>query len=198
MRKTDICNIALGWVGANLIMDMAEDTIEAELCVTNYETSIKAALEAVDWTFARARAALVPLAEEIVGTDYSNHFQLPSNCLVVRWVSNSSNFKNEVKWEKEQHTLYASAEKLWVKYTGFIEDPNKYTAKFIHMTATQLAADICIPLNGDKIQEKELRGKFEMLTDQAGGADGVQSLPQKVKANTLTRARFGMGSGGRY
>ncbi len=198
MRKTDICNIALGWVGANLIMDMDEDTVEAELCIANYTTSIKAALEAVDWTFARDRKALVPLSQEMVGTDYSNHFQLPPECVSVRWVSSSSDFTRGVKWEKEQRELYANAAKLWVKFTSYIDDPNLYTAKFTHMAATQLAADICVPLNGDKTQEKELRGKFEMLTDQASGADGVQSLPQKVKANTLTRARFGFGNGGRY
>jgi len=190
MKDTDICNIALGWLGGNLIMSMDDDTTEADLCQANYETSIKATLEAVDWTFARGRARLVPLVGEVIGTDYSTRFALPPNCLVVRFVSVTGTYRDTVTWEKERHELLANDKVLFIKYTEYATDPNKYTSKFIHLAASQLAADICVPLTASKTQEKMLRGKVEMLIDQAGGSDGVQSLPQKVTANTMQKARF--------
>jgi len=169
---------------------MDDGTTEADLCRANYETSIKAALEASDWTFARGRARLVPLVGDVIGTDYSTRFALPPECLVVRFVSATGTFRDEVLWEKEKHELLANKDLLFIKFTEYATDPNKYTSKFIHLVASQLAADICIPLTASKTQEKALRGKVEMLIDQAGGADGVQSLPQKVKANTMQKARF--------
>ena len=190
MRNTDICNIALGWLGANLILSMDDESVEAELCRTNYETSVRAAFEAVDWTFARARVRIAPLAGEIVGTDYSYRFKLPTDCLVVRWLSHDGSFRDVLSWSKEEDIIYANKSTLYVKYTRYVEDVNKYPSKFRHLIATQLAADICMPITSDQDQEAALRGKFEMLADQASGADGIQSQPQKARATTMTRARF--------
>ena len=188
--EIDICNIALGFLGGNRITSFTDPIIEAELCNDNYETSRNAVLEAVDWTFARNRAELPDTAAPIVGIDYSSTHQLPPDCVVVRWVSANGTFRDNPVWEKEGDVLLSSYDNLYIKYTMVVTDTEQFTSKMVHLVATQLAADICHVLTGDEEKENQLRGKVEMLVDQAGGADGVQSLPQRVKATTLTRGRF--------
>jgi len=194
----DICNIALGKLGGNIIMDLGDGTVEADLCDTNYEQSRDQSLEAVDWTFARKRLRITPLtgaAGLIEGSDFANRFQLPSDCLVVRWVSADGSFKDRVRWDKEAHTLLADEELLYIKYTSKVIDPNLFSSGFVRLYSTQLAADICIPLTANKKLRTELNGEADSFIDIVGGTDGVQTLPQKQKANRLIDARFGYGRG---
>ena len=50
--ETEICNIALGYLGANRItsLDIEEDSTEHLLCSENYEILRDAVLEEREWT----------------------------------------------------------------------------------------------------------------------------------------------------
>jgi len=194
ISEVSISNITIGKLGGMPIMTLDDGTTEADLCKANYEPSRDLTLETLDWTFARARAYLTPLAgadAEIHGNDYSNRFQLPPDCLVVRKVSADGSFEDRVDVDKEGRTLVSSESVLYIKYTKRITDPTLFSPGFIQLFAFQLAADICIPLTAKVAQEKSLRERVEELVDHAGGADGVQSKPQKQKAYRTLDARFG-------
>ena len=193
-----VCNIALGKLGGNLIMSLEDGIPESDLCKTNHELARDLALESVDWTFARKRASLVPLTGEsgtIIGGDFAYRFQLPSNCISLRAVSANGSFDDTLTWEKEGRTLLADKGILYIKYTAIVIDPNLFSPGFVKLYSTQLAADICVALTGNSTLATELYKQAGSLVDHAGGADGVQSLPQKQKATRLINARFGASRG---
>ncbi len=188
-----ICNIALGKLGGTSIMTLDDGTTESDLCLENHEVARDKALAAVDWTFARKRARLVPLSGEsgtIEGSDFSARFRLPTDCLSLRHVSADGSFEDEVTWEKEGATILASKDVLYIKYTCRCTDVNIFSPGFVDLYAVSLAADICVALTGSTKREGILQAAALNLTDMAGGADGVQSLPEKQKATRITKARF--------
>jgi hypothetical protein len=188
----DICNMALGNLGGNLIMGLEDGTTESDLCKVNYPVSRDTILTYVDWTFARGRKRISPLAEDVVGSDFSHMFQAPSDCLVVRHISFDGSFKDvhDIQWEMEGRRIYASTATLYIKYTRAVEEPSLFSPACAQLIATELASAICVPLTGDIEREERLKKRVVFLLDAAGGADGVQSLPVRVHARTLQRARF--------
>lgn len=189
---TTICNMAIVRLGGNPIGDITDETAEADACLFYHETSRDLTLEKVDWTFARKSDTIVPLSGAsagIVGSEFSNRFQLPSDCITIRKISFDGSFKDRVIWEKEGRTVLANAELLYIKYTMRNTNPASYSAGFAQMFATQLAADICVLLTGDKKLEQSLRAEVENLVDTSGGMDSIQNVPAKQKAYRLSDAR---------
>lgn len=196
--EISISNVAIGKLGGNSIISFDDPTVEAELCKTNFPFARDLILAAVDWTFARKRARLVPLtgeSGEIIGTDFSYRFQLPTDCLTLREVSADGSFddKHSFLWEKEERTLVAEKSVLYIKYTRRVEDPLVFSPGMVHILATQLAGDICVTLTGSKTREKSLYDRVTALIDNTSGHDGVQSLPQRQVAQRITNARFRYG-----
>lgn len=193
ISTVNISNIAIGRLGGVPIMSLDDQTTEADLCKANYEQSRNISLEGVDWTFARERAQLAPLvgvSGEIVGTDYSHRFKLPPNCLVLRGVSTDGSFRDRVTWEKEGDTILSNSATMFIKFTKEVVDPNLFSSNFILLYSTQLAADICVSLTANAKLKVQLDSEVESLVDKAGGADGVQSLPERQQAHRIINARF--------
>ena len=59
--EVGICNQSLSWLGGNRITSLDDDTVEANLCIDNYEHSRDTVLDMRHWTFAGAREQLNPL-----------------------------------------------------------------------------------------------------------------------------------------
>ena len=82
---TQIANLALSWMGQDLINDLGDNQNEAVVMNANYALSRDKTLEDVAWTFATQRKILAPLAEapEFGG---GNQFTIPGNVLRVHRV----------------------------------------------------------------------------------------------------------------
>jgi len=89
----EICNLALSWLGGDLIISLTDDSTEAKLCNAVYAPLRDAVLEEREWTFATRRIqppALV--AGPLYG--YDKAFQIPIEVIRVLQVSRAGEVVN--------------------------------------------------------------------------------------------------------
>ena len=80
--EVDISNMALGWLGADRITSLDDESVEAQLCKLNYPRSRDVVLEDVEWTFAVRRFILSP--DPVVPLfNWGKKFLIPTEVLRV-------------------------------------------------------------------------------------------------------------------
>lgn len=207
-----ICNIALGWLGGDLIISLNDDSIEAKLCKANYDPLRDAVLEEREWTFAVKRiepAALV--ADPLYGFD--KNFQIPPNVLRVLQVTragedvtNASVANNgirsssrggtgigretRIEWLREGETIVAnSAERIFARVLIRIEDTTKFSPAFDQALAARLAMDLAIPLTNSEKMQSSMASMYGEKMALAAVSDGLQGRSYNTRSDALTVVR---------
>lgn len=189
MDETRICNMALGFLGANLVTNYrVDESEEAELCRVNFEISRRYCLEEADWTFASDMVVLSALADT-PAFKYSRAFQLPSDCLVVRSVSLSSNMSNTLPYLKQNTQLYANAENLYIRYTCDEKNINVFSANAIFALAYKLASLMALPLTESRKTQETMEALTLRYLEKGGGIDGSQSRVAPFKTGKILTSR---------
>lgn len=183
-----ICNLAIGWLGGNLIISLDDDTTEANLCKANYESSRDAALEYRDWTFATSRRMLNP---EVSAPEFgwSKKFLLPSDNIRVINVSDDVNFRRRMEWEKEEDRILCDKDIIYIRYIKRIVDVTKYSAGFIQAAAARLASDIAIPMTNNPKLMHSFWQLFEIKCEIAGSMEGTQGTNVIMRSDRFVRVR---------
>jgi hypothetical protein len=188
LSTVGICNLALGWLGANLITAIDEDSNEAKLCNATFEHSRDACLEDYDWSFAMTRARLTPLTSS-PAFGYSNAFQRPSDCVRITAASSSADFNTDTDWRIEEDTIVSDAGTLYIRYVKKITNTAKFTAGFTHALAAKLAADLAVPITGSREMQDLMYKMYEIKRDRAGTMDGLQGKNTPFKSYQLIDKR---------
>lgn len=81
--KIDICSKALLLIGSNSITSLEDETREAEVCNSLYDTIKDALLGNRLWSFSMAQVDLARLQKKPL-RDYEYMFQIPSNVLRIK------------------------------------------------------------------------------------------------------------------
>jgi len=191
MALTDeaICNMALGYLGGNLVTDLdTDDSVEADLCNANLEYCKDFVLESRDWTFARERDSIT-----IDGTapsfGWGSRFAVPADCITLRRVSDQPELYGGLPWEKEGAWIYTNTDALYVAYTARITDVTLFSPGFIRALVYYLAGSLANALTDNLKLETLMFEKFNIVLEQAGGRDGVQSVRRIARATTITGRR---------
>lgn len=82
VSAVDICNQALGWLGADPITSLNDSSKEAQLCKENFDNLRDTVLLEREWTFAVRRFRLTPMVIKPV-YGYAEQFLLPPEVLRV-------------------------------------------------------------------------------------------------------------------
>lgn len=198
--KTDICNLALSWLAANLLTDFdTDDTTEAEYCRANYAITRDSVLEDAAWTFATARATLSPIVTPEGSYGYSNYFQIPADCLsVLSCTGNADELHdgNRMDWRVEGITIGANEDIVYIRYLRRIDDESLFSKSFIRAFAARLAGDLAIPLTESKQLEQTMLQKYEMALSDAKANDGFQGANDQIQSNSIILERFSRGGVG--
>jgi hypothetical protein len=190
MNKTDICNMAVSFLGGNLLTNVDEDaSIEAELCRANYDISRLYCLEERDWTFASAMRKLTSLSDA-PDFGYSAQFLLPSDCLVVRSVSATAALSNNLDYLKQQKYLYTNSSTVYLRYTRNEQDSELFSSGFIFALAYKLASLLALPLTSSADIQKAMEALAIRYMDESGGIDGMQSKVTPMKRGSLIGVRY--------
>jgi hypothetical protein len=190
----EICNLALGWLGAKLIAALDQEnpaSAEEELCAANYGAALKAVLEAKAWTFATARVELEP-GEESGIAEYPRRFAIPGTVVRVLAVDDGTG-AFDVNWVREGDRLLTDdvLDKAYVKAVLFVEDAAKFTPGFVRALAYRLAADLAMPLTENRARAEAMEALYERALAKGGALDGAQGSPAEKKTSWLRRARGG-------
>ena len=207
-----ICNIALGWVGGDLIISLDDDSVEAKLCKANYAPLRDAVLEEREWTFAVKRVEPSALAAlPLYGFDKA--FQIPPDTIRILQVTRAgedvqvgsvSNTgirassrggtgigrETRIEWLREGETIVAnSAERIFARYISRITDPTKFSPAFDQALAARLAMDLAIPLTNSEKMQSSMATMYGEKIALAAVSDGLQGRSYNTRSDALTVVR---------
>lgn len=186
--EVSISNMALGWLGGNLITSLDDESTEAALCKANYDICRDAVLEDRDWTFATARQILSALtAAPAFG--YAYQYQVPPDLIRILMVSDEPLFVHDLDWERQGHVIVTDASIVYVKYIKRVEDPSKFTAGFVHALAARLAMEIALPLTNSLDMQSQMVSMYGTKLERAGAMDGMQGKNRQLRVNRLLGVR---------
>jgi len=187
--QVGICNLALGWLGAQKITSIGDASVNAELCAANWDATRDAVLEARAWTFAVKR---VQVAADATPPAYGwgARFLLPTDCIRVLEAGDGTT-ASDIEWQREEGYLVTDqASTLYVKYLARIEDTVQWTAGFVQAMAYRLAFALAMPITENAGLQSALWALYAKVLQDAGARDGMQGRSEKRPESTLTYRRF--------
>jgi len=190
LTEEAICNMALGHLGGLRITDLdVDDSTEAELCNDNYEYCRDFVLESRDWTFARKRDEIT-IDGSAPDFEWKSRFARPADCITLRRLSNDpTDMEKAEPYELEGSWILTDTNVLYVIYTEQIIDVTLFSPAFTRALVYFLASVMASALTDNAKIEDILYRKFERTLEQAGGRDGVQTRPRRVRTTQFKRYR---------
>ncbi len=194
--RIDIINVALTKLGENRILELDEQTKQAEETGAVYDSILESELIANRWGFATKRASIAALAEAPTW-GYARKFAIPPDCLAVQYVNGQSvisldtlRTSDEPIWSIEgQAILTDLAAPLQIIYTAMIENPDEWNAGFRKAMAIKIAEVVCISLTNDKGLRDRLTQEYEIAIRDARQQAAIQSPPQELRDSSWLTAR---------
>ncbi len=191
VSPVDICNVALGLLGAEFITALTDPSKAAILCNTVYATIRDETLCDAEWNFAQVRAKLARLSTAPpFGFLYA--YQIPTSPLCLR--------VNEIDPDDAVYTIEADAAGLlrtlqtdettvFVRYTAQITDPSLYSGSFILALATHIAAELAIPLTELQSLADSMQKRYEARISRAMTTDSQEGSTRIADINVLLDVR---------
>jgi hypothetical protein len=215
--QVSICNQALGWLGANLIISLNDDNKEAQLCKTNYPDIRDAVLEEREWTFCVRRISLSPLVLEPV-YGYTNQFLLPPDVIRILNVPDTrfgdtddnligtglggahegpdqqpqlGTFRVESLQEPTAtgKVVLANVDSLFMRVIWRVTNIGLYSPMFIQALAARIAADLAIPLTQNRTLQRDMWTLYKDKLTRASAMDGIQGKMELKRSNAIIRVR---------
>jgi len=187
--KTTIINRALSLLGAEPIINIADDTPEANIANRFYDESRKSVLSEVLWNFAAKRVVL----NQVVGTpawsidQVNNIFQLPSDIIRIFGTSAPGS-----TWHKEQDKLITNVSEIGIIYVFDLKDTTKFSASFTDAFADKLASDMAYAVLNSNTEAKLLIEKYDGVSlPKALAENSQEGTPPQIDDNLWSYAKHG-------
>ena len=153
MTNTDICNMALGKIGATQIKNLAdtkENTSEAIQCRLHFEQTRDALIRSHYWRFASGRAEL---AQDSTDPDFEwdSQFELPDDFMRLKSVfgDNFTPTGNTTRsFAIEGQRLLTNEDTVSIRYIKKVTDPDEFDSLFVEVLVLSLALKLIAPLSG--------------------------------------------------
>jgi hypothetical protein len=195
MDPVAICNLALGFIGANKIRSIeAEeaDSVEAELCAALFWPTAHAVLEAADWLFATGfidlGAKTAAPANEVDRVDLPARFTMPADAIAVRRCDDGSG-DFTIKWERNGRFVMSEGTDALYAIVTWDKEPGDWTPTFCLAVAHLLASQLAGPLTQKQSIIDREYALFEREKKSAKTFDGMQgNTVQKVQIKTSSLA----------
>ncbi len=174
--KTDIANLALTDIGANMISGFpadGDDTNEASKVDAFWELLVDEVLAKINWDFAKKASILAEDADyDIEDAKWDYAYSLPADCVKPRYLSD-----RDYNYEIRGLHLLCDLEDgdAILLYTARIEDTTKWDALFTMAFAKRLSAALCRPLKKKESRAKELLVEYREKIAEATQGDAAQA-----------------------
>lgn len=164
----DLCNLALLRIGGETITDLHEPSATATACRLLVGPARDGVLRAHPWRFAEAAARLARLGpaagDGLVEAGWLA-YALPGDCLAPRRLTDGRPFR------VRGTGLLTPADPAILVYTARVADPARFDPLFTTALAARLAADLVMPLQGDRDTQRQAERAFTHALDAARAAD---------------------------
>jgi hypothetical protein len=190
MTSSEICNLALGYLGTARIGTLGVDTSPQGVLLNTFYTSVKKALlEERNWTFAKktwtATAGTAP-----THAVWTAKYPVPTDCIRVHRVDDG-NGDYRIGWERIGADIYTddNPTTLYVEGVDGATLEAVFSNAFIFALATALAVEVCIPLTENATLWGSLVQLAEVKLKVAAGSDGSQGKSEFIRSDSLSRKR---------
>jgi hypothetical protein len=155
--------MALQKLGAQRIVDLADDNPNARHINTCFEEVVKHELRAHAWNFSILRTVLAPTATPIVANPdlpFNNAFPLPADCLRILPPS-----RINVDWQIEQidgvSAIFTNdGTSLSIRYVSYVINPNVWDALFAEAVACKIAVQVCEAITQSNTKQEKAEREY--------------------------------------
>lgn len=186
-----ICNMALGFLGQNPILNLLDpQNSQEQLCAQYYDVARRSVLEEVSWSFAMAR---IVVEGEISTPEwgYANRHVLPTDMLRVIFVGQQQDERQFTRfdWRLEDGAVLCDPSKIFVRYLVDVVDTTKFSSLFVQCLAARLAVDMCIAITENRALRQDLDRTYQEKLRMAATMDGMQGRSEQLKTGRLISSR---------
>ena len=181
-----IYNLALMAVGAAPLATIADVSVQADVVRAWYPYCRDALLRAHPWNFAEKRAALTGLTGTHPVMDYAYFFNLPSDCLKLRKLSDQS---VDIPYKLEGRRIACDEPVLSILYTYRITDATYFDTTFVDALVALLAWRISYPIRKDINLAKVKGAEYRAALSIATGVDAQEGTPDVPMSDDLLVVR---------
>lgn len=194
MNSTDICNLALSYLGHGRIDSLDDSSEEAKACKIHYDHARRRLLLAYPCGFAKRQEKLALRTDTLLGWAYC--YSYPQQCLSVQYVYDDKHAKRKEteRQEFEVMTLADFAkvigtdvEEAYAEYILDVKEPNAYNEEFIDALARLLAGVLAVPITGSA----NLESQNLQLAQQAIASAQYQSAIERERRTQFPRKYAG-------
>ena len=186
----EICNAALGRVGAARISDLNLQVKEARVCKASYPEARDAVLVLHHWSAARRRRTLAAVSP---GPEWGWRYQylLPSDCLRDLPLTDTGEEDGvEVKASREgRYLLTDQPPPVRLRYTARIENPSDMGPLLRDAISAELASRIVADLVGDEGDRQRIRSEAQFDIRKAILRDDTPGRPRQAEHPRFLSAR---------
>lgn len=151
MSWVAICNQALVKLGADRIDSLEENSRNAMICREILMPAHEGLLRLYPWNFALKEQGLPK-------DDQDTAFVLPQDCIKALWINNNLRLKFRIAGRR----LFADVSAVNLTYIKQVYDPKLLDSAYIQALVYRLAADIAVPVSGNR----EVAALMEQLADK--------------------------------
>lgn len=206
--EAGVCNLALLRIGQLArITSLADESTEAEACLTCWDLARDATLEAAAWPFATRRHALTAITDGERGA-WAYAYSLPSDFIAARNLDiadedNPLGAYNTNPGEAEQlvwrlegdatlgRVLLTNVENAVLVYTAKVEQPARWSPMFRNALAYQLASDLAFGLAKNQRLGFSMLQAFEKFVRLAAASSFNQERAELPPESELINSRGG-------
>lgn len=180
---TEICNMALTQVGANRIISLNDNSVEAKLCKDNYANIRDEMLRSHPWKFAKVRVSLALLTTK-PAFGFANAFQLPADCLRVFKMMGDESYS----WQVIGKTLVTDSDEAYIEYVKRAE-PFEMDPSFIDALVSKIAYKLSFSLVQSVTLRESLKQEAKDALTTARSFNGQEGAGDRVYADDWLNSR---------
>lgn len=184
LTTVDICNLALDRIGGKELRGISDLTVsdtsseELRACARSYNIALEEILSKVDWNEASAYADLTPATPPVGAMSrWSNAYNLPSDCLLLREVLNSTEGGD---YERVGRMILTNLDSLQIRYTKKLTDITQWSVMLRECVVVKLAIKLCKKLGASRTLQEQLLQELEYMLYEVRGIDVTAQTSQPL------------------
>lgn len=186
VTELQIYNLALMAVGAAPLVTVADVSVQADIVRAWYSFCRDSVLREHPWNFAEKRVALTPVVGTTPAMDFARYFDLPSDCLKLRRLSDEA---VDTAYKVEGRRIACDEATISILYTYRNTDTTTYDPIFVNCLVAMLAWKIAYPIRKDIALERSKEAVYMTALSIAKGVDSQEGTPDVPQCDDLTRVR---------
>lgn len=202
----DICNLALGKLGAAPIVSLLDNNPKAAILYRMYPLLRDKLQRVYRWSFTLAYAELPALADAPL-FEYNYAYQLPSDCLRLNLadvsIGNSImvgmpsasigdwNFGRNQDYRIVGTKVYTNVPApLRIQYAARVTDATQFDAAFVDTLACYVAWQLCEQLTGSAQKKNAAAQEYQFSLREARAVNAIELPPETIPDDTFMQARL--------